>query len=121
VRAIFHVGPSLLKTEKELREFTSHGIDDLSKSFRKHLGLRLEELGERDWKTVREASHRRNIIVHNKGKVDRKYREKTGYAGTNGYLAIDKPYISNLVDAIVNFIDFIHDRVSRQPRMTAEV
>jgi hypothetical protein len=88
------------------------GIDELSSYFEKRLNLKLVEFPY--WERVREGSYRRNLIVHNKGEVNKIYREKTGYKGADGYLTIDKLYISNLAEAILNFIDFIHQRISSQ-------
>lgn len=135
LRALFHVRPSLLRTEKKLdltfeeasdldsyealrnyledsaiEPLTRGGIDELSSYLKKRLNLRLEEFP--DWGRVREASYRRNLIVHNKGEVNKTYRDKTGYKGADGYLDIGKPYVSNLANAIVDFIDFMHDRIS---------
>jgi hypothetical protein len=143
LRALFHVRPSLLRTEKKLdltfeeacdlgsyealrnylensaiEPLTHGGIDELSSYFEKRLNLRLEEFP--NWGKVREASYRRNLIVHNKGEVNKTYREKIGYKGADGYMGIDKPYISNLADAIVNFIDFTHDRISSQCKVLGD-
>jgi hypothetical protein len=134
--AIFRTQPSLLRTGSklgltfeeacnfksldELREYLadsateplSHGgIDDVASYFEKRLNLRLQDFA--DWQKVREASYRRNLIVHNKGNVNETYREKTGYKGPAGYLEnIDMPYVADRADSIVGLIDFVHEKVS---------
>jgi hypothetical protein len=143
VRAILHVQPAMLRTEKELpltfdkacdidsyqafRNYLENaaieplsrgGIEEVSSYFEKRLNVRLDEFP--NWDEMKEVSYRRNIIVHNKGEVNKTYREKTSYNGPDGYLPINKPYISNTVDVTIKFIDFVHERVSAVLRLHAQ-
>jgi hypothetical protein len=143
VRAILHVQPAMLRTEKELtltfdkacdidsyqafrnclenaaiEPLSRGGIEEASSYFEKRLNVRLDEFP--NWDEMKEVSYRRNIIVHNKGEVNKTYREKTGYNGPHGYLGINKPYISNAVDVTIKFIDFVHERVSAVLRLHAQ-
>jgi hypothetical protein len=135
VRAIFHVKPAMLRIERALtltfdnacdinnyeafrnyvenaavEDLSRGGIEEVSSYFEKRLRVRLDEFPK--WSELKEVSYRRNLIVHNKGEVNNSYREKTGYNGPDGYLPINKPYISSTVDATIKFIDFVHERVS---------
>lgn len=143
VRAIFHVQPAMLRTEKELtltfneacdidspealrnclenaaiEPLSRGGMEEALDYFKKRLNVRLDEFP--NWEDMKEVSCRRNIIVHNKGEVNETYREKTGYNGPDGYLGINKPYISTAVDVTIKFIDFVHERVSAVLRLHAQ-
>lgn len=137
LRALFRVKPQILKTKKELdltfekacsfesleefREYLANedidplfrgGIDEVADYFRKRLKLNLEESS--GWEKVREASCRRNIIVHNKGEVNDVYRANTHYNGPAGHPPWDASYLDKVTDATVSFIDFVHEKLSKQ-------
>ena len=44
--------------------------------------------------THTERFYRRNIIIHNNGIVNEKYREKTGYKGKDEILDVSEEYLN---------------------------
>lgn len=41
--------------------------------------------------------------MHNNGKINSKYRNKTGYNGNEIYLSIDERYLSNALEILENY------------------
>lgn len=137
LRALFRVRPQILKTKKKLGltfekacsfesldEFKEYlasedidplfygGIDRVAEYFHNRLNLNLEESS--GWEKMREASFRRNIVVHNKGEVNDVYRANTHYNGPAGHPPWDASYLDKVTDATVSFIDFVHEKLSKQ-------
>lgn len=135
LRALFRIKPQILKNEKKLdltfeeacsfeslekfREYLANedidplfrkGIEEVVEYFHKRLNLNLEE--SPGWERMREASFRRNIIVHNKGEVNDIYRRNTHYDGPAGRPPWDAGYLDSVADAIVSLIDFVHEKLS---------
>jgi hypothetical protein len=135
LKAICRLKPLLLSSEKKLdltfeeacdfqsldefREYLANadiepilhgGIDDVAEYFDKRLRLDLEKC--QHWGKVREASLRRNIIIHNKGEVNETYRRKTNYTGPDGHLSSYPDYLNDVAMAIVSLMDFVHAQLS---------
>jgi hypothetical protein len=135
LKAICRLKPSILSSEKKLdltfeeacdfqsldefREYLANadiesilhgGIDDVAEYFDKRLGVDLEKC--KHWEKVREASFRRNIIIHNKGEVNETYRRKTNYTGPDGHLSSYPDYLADVAMAIVSLMDFVHEQLS---------
>ena len=93
--------------EKELSTLAYESIDDVARYFGNKFNIDFESNFEL-WSIVREASYRRNMIIHNKGLTDKKYCAKTGYKELAKSLATDIDYVVAACDAVMEFIDFIH-------------
>lgn len=95
---------------KEVDKNLDEGIDEFAKYLGKrfHLNVKKEFLY---WETVKEASYRRNIIVHNHGRTNEKYCSKTGHRKSNEHLKTDLAYVQNATNTLLSFIDFIHSRM----------
>lgn len=99
--------------QKEVDKNLDDGIDEFEKYIDKRFGLPVEK-EFLEWKTVREASYRRNIIVHNRGRTNEKYCSKTGHRKTNEHLKTDSAYVQNATNAVLSFIDFIHSKMCKK-------
>lgn len=96
--------------QEEVDKNFDGGIDDFADYFDNRFDLPIEK-EFLDWETVKEASYRRNIIVHNRGRTNKKYCSKTGHRKTNEHLKTDSAYVQNATNAVLSFIDFIHSRM----------
>lgn len=86
------------------------GIDDIADYLNKRFGLSMQS-EFKDWEIIREASFRRNLIIHNKGITNKIYCLKTGHKETNSHLSTDMDYVLNATNAVFSFFDFIHTRM----------
>ncbi len=93
------------------------GIDDIADYLDKRFGLSLQSEFI-DWKIIREASYRRNLIIHNQGITNKIYCFKTGHQKTNERLLTDISYVQNATKAVFSFFDFIHSRMHEKLGMS---
>jgi hypothetical protein len=96
--------------EKELSQLAYESIDDVARYFGKKFNINFES----DfllWSIIREASYRRNMVVHNKGLTDKIYCAKTGYKEIGKSLATDIDYVVAACDAVIEVIDFVHGKI----------
>ena len=89
-------------------------IDDLEAYFQKKFNITAQQ--EPFWPSVREASYRRNLIIHNRGIINKTYKEKLGLQRDNPKLKTSREYVNNATDAIVSFMDFVHHSVTNKLR-----
>lgn len=82
------------------------GIDDVATYFSNRLGIDLPKFAH--WSTVREASFRRNLIIHNHGRINDVYRKKLLLGPQDIFSTTDMPYVSVVTDTLLAFIDFLH-------------
>jgi hypothetical protein len=68
----------------------------------------------RQFNILREASYRRNIVVHNKGITDKAYCEKIQGSQIGVTLSMDFRYIETLTTVIGRFIDHLDNHFSRK-------
>lgn len=85
-------------------------IDDLAKSVKQRFSIDL--LHSKDFMIIREASYRRNIIVHNRSTVDRTYHYRIPTSKIGTRLHTSFLYMETLFVSVGNFIDFLDDRFS---------
>ncbi|HEX9846247.1 MAG TPA: hypothetical protein VGA92_07260, partial [Candidatus Nitrosotenuis sp.] len=68
----------------------------------------LKIINDRKWKELAEIFYRRHIIVHNNGRSDSKYKEKTGVeVGTD--LSPELDYVTQTLDTFRYFSKLIRD------------
>lgn len=96
--------------EKEVNVISYMNIDEVATYFRDRLSVMLPE-DFSGWTALREASYRRNLIIHNKGTTNDVYCSKTGYAKKGEKLKTDAKYVENVAKVIVDFIHFIHAKL----------
>lgn len=98
-----------LATDKVNKIF-DRSIDDVAKQVKKLFSI--DFTLSNDFHIVREASYRRNVIVHNAGIIDNTYHRKLPNSKIGAELHTDFNYMETLFDAIGRFIDFLDDRFS---------
>jgi len=96
--------------QREVDELARISVDNMADYLKKRFHCSLEH-DFADWAKVREASYRRNLIVHNRGITNKLYCEKTGHKKLGETLTTDATYVLTATDAIINFINFVHTRI----------
>ncbi len=112
-RSIKELTKNLAQREVDTLGYGS--IDEINNYFEKKFNIALSKF-ER-WELLREANYRRNIIIHNKGRTNQKYCEKTGYKIKNKSLTTSGQYVHDLADTLINFINFIHGAICLKLRL----
>jgi hypothetical protein len=93
-----------------------HGnVDDLATYLQRRYEIQVQQ--EAFWLSVREASYRRNLIVHNRGVVNEIYRSKIG-GRVGSQLDTNGAYLSSVLRAINDFIEYIHVSVSHKLKIS---
>jgi hypothetical protein len=87
-------------------------IDEVVDKLKK--GFNFDVSRFREFKTIREASYRRNVVIHNNGITDKDYCEKITGSQIGVTLSTDFQYIETLVTAIGQFIDRLDNHFSRR-------
>jgi hypothetical protein len=96
--------------EQEIRKIMMKDIDEIRKDLKHFLNIDLK-LDTDNWNALRECFQRRNILLHNNGKINLVYRQKTGYDGTQEYLSVDKEYLTNVIKLFEECCKRITDRL----------
>ncbi|MFX0077226.1 MAG: hypothetical protein ACFE96_17415 [Candidatus Hermodarchaeota archaeon] len=102
---------------KLIDDFGYKNLDELSKEFQVQFNINLEE-DHRDWASFRENYYRRNIIVHNQGKISYLYLEKMNVdpSQINTELLINEEYVKqcqeNLFDAMTGITNSLLNKFS---------
>jgi hypothetical protein len=99
--------------EKEVEGLAYESVDDLAKYFDDKLNINIVKTFVL-WSIIREASYRRNIIVHNRGITNKIYCIKTGHKKIGEDLQTDIAYVIAVTDAVKAFLDFLHETVKRK-------
>lgn len=92
--------PSSKKSETELLKSQPDDDDD-------------EEI-EVSWEDLREIFYRRNIIVHNDGKIDKDYIKKVQKGNENDYVITDDHYIKKSILVFMKYGEFIHQEIIKK-------
>jgi hypothetical protein len=82
--------------DKEIYEIINSGIVSTGKYFDKVLVLKIQEYV--NWTEFIERFYRRNILVHNRGMVNKEYRKATGYSGKMEYMKVTGRYLDETID-----------------------
>lgn len=95
---------------EEVDKFGHLDIDKLSKFLAESFKINLEEDFEH-WRELRENYYRRNILVHNDGKISSIYLNKLGLSEEelNKELTTDKFYLGDCCGNIKKYMDFISE------------
>jgi len=102
-------------SHKEVEKYGYYDIDELSKLLVETFNINLEDDFEY-WNELRENYYRRNIIVHNDGKVSRIYLNKLNLLDKelSKELSIDKFYIGDCCRNIKNYMSFISESIRKK-------
>jgi len=96
------------KAKKFLDENIDEVVDKLKKDFN------FDVSGFKQFNILREASYRRNIVVHNRGITDKDYCQKILGSQIGVTLSTDFQYIETLTTVIGRFIDHLDNHFSRK-------
>lgn len=88
-------------TNSKVSSIVNKNPIDLAEFLKNKFQLDLTQ--ENDWNKFIERFYRRHLIVHQKGRIDQQYRNKTGYSGTDERVHTDKQYIA---DSLIIFQKF---------------
>jgi len=106
--------------EEELRKTFLPGItlfNEIHRRLKDYQYFDIESLivsGFKEFDILREASYRRNTIVHNKGITDKHYCQKILGSQIGVTLSTDFQYIETLLNVIGRFIDHLDNYFSRK-------
>lgn len=95
--------------EKEIDHVGSENLDNILKYFADKFNISLDKFEY--WCNVREASFRRNIIVHNKSIINETYFNKVKSGKIGSKIVTDDKYILNVAKEIANFFKYVIDRI----------
>ena len=88
-------------------------IDEVAAAIDRRLNVSLSSYDK--WSSIRERSYRRNLIVHNAGRINDIYRKKVGVSRLEPSTGPD--YIKSAAENIVGLIDFLHADVCSRFRL----
>lgn len=100
--------------KKEVDSLGYGSIDNVATYFSNKLNIDLSSFTH--WDLIREHNYRRNLIIHNRGKVNEAYRKKVGAKQRTGRLVTDFVYVASAVENVVSFIEFIHASILKKFR-----
>lgn len=63
------------------------------------------------WDDLKEIFNRRNVIVHNDGRIDRQYIVNVGNGRENEYLISNNTYIKKSMFVFMYYGQFIYDKI----------
>ena len=98
--------------ERQIDALGRGSIDDAAQYFEKKFSVSFSDFPK--WPEFRECIYRRNLIVHNRGKINQIYRLKIGYAGRDTMLSTDMGYVTSAALIFSDFMQFIHDTTGRK-------
>jgi hypothetical protein len=81
-------------------EITNKDIEEIKEDFQDKLKINISEYSE--WEKFKERFYRRNVLIHNSGLPNDRYRKKTNYKGKNERLTVSENYLD---ESIVMFYE----------------
>jgi len=103
--------------QKEVDVLGYGSVDDVADYFKDRFNLVFEDFT--NWPVLREASYRRNLILHNGGVTNDTYCTKTGYKKKNQHLRTNVDYVKNVSESVLEFIPFLHDQMTRKLKLVS--
>lgn len=96
--------------QRESRKISYGNIDDFDKYFRDKFNLDIRTFS--GWQELREAYFRRNVIVHNQGRINEQYlKAVSGKMYLDQFLLTDTGYVSQKTELVIEFVSFFHAKV----------
>ncbi|MFC1998842.1 hypothetical protein ACFLVR_04270 [Chloroflexota bacterium] len=96
----------------KVKDIMSENIDSIAKMLLGQFDVDLNKFDR--FHVIREASYRRNTVVHNESRADQKYCERISGTELGIKLKTDLEYIDTLLTSIGHFIDYIDDQFSHK-------
>jgi len=116
LKIAFSIDPQTKDSWKEMSEeeqetkifrLVENDIKEAAITIRKIFGLDLKV--ENDWRDFAEYTYRRHVFIHNRGFPSKKYKDRTGYRGTEIKLSIDKNYVEKGISLFKKYTDLIEE------------
>jgi hypothetical protein len=98
--------------QREVDALGYGSVDDVATYYQKKLNIEFSKFP--GWLALREQTYRRNLIVHNKGRVNDLYRKKVQVSSGGSHVRTDMPYVESAVENILGFIEFFHQSVHQK-------
>ena len=136
----FSIKPEILKNKEKVLTYeevlgqTEEEVYGkiIDKELEMYLNLDIKKMGEylkdtfscpitenSDWLEFCELFYRRNLLVHNRGKVNDVYRNKTQTNPSRQYLTVDEEYLKRTLELLHSYahkiIEFLSDKYSKFP------
>jgi len=110
--------------EKEVAEIMGNNIDLIGTRLSERFNIDLRKTPR--WDAFAECFYRRNILIHNAGYVNEKYRSMTKYKGKSRRLDVTKDYLegaTGIFEEYANLVwkKFHHKFCRNQPEITVEL
>lgn len=100
--------------EKEVEQVSYKNIDQLAEYVNSKLKLEINA-SISWWNICREANYRRNLIVHNRGIVNKTYMSKIKTASPLGTkLKVSPNYLQDATNAIKDYVQFFHNSITEK-------
>jgi hypothetical protein len=102
------------KFNVNLKEIEKHAFKTTGFSMDKEKDRELVEdalIAQVTWADLKEIYNRRNIIVHNDGRVNKKYLTNVGKGNENEYLISDNLYLKKSMVVFMYYGQFIYDKI----------
>jgi hypothetical protein len=96
--------------EREIKRILMQDLEEVNVDLGHYLKVDLAD-NKNNWKAIKECFQRRNIILHNNGKVNATYRQKTGENPTDEHLSVDERYLSKSITLFETYCNEITDSV----------
>jgi|GEM_PF-2088142 len=95
---------------RRLVDAETHGsIDDTAAFLETRLGIPPTDYSQ--WGTLRNATYRRNLILHNRGITNDTYCKATGFKKRGERLHTQTDDVMAVAQALLGFVDFLHARI----------
>jgi hypothetical protein len=92
--------------QKEVDKLGYGSIDDVAKYYKEKFNI--DFLDYEGWDGIVEASFRRNLFIHNKGKTNNIYCKRIGHKKRGENLYVDIEYITSLGENLIAFSEFCY-------------
>jgi len=89
----------------EISKIFRKDIEDINDDYKEFAKLDLSK--EIDWTQLKEFFYRRNIILHNNGKTNLIYKEKTGSTANKVQLSVDEDYLLKAIDLFEKYSNIV--------------
>jgi predicted O-linked N-acetylglucosamine transferase (SPINDLY family) len=98
--------------QSEVDDLGRGSIDDFAEAYERRLNVSFDNFPQ--WERLREASYRRNLIVHNSSVTNEIYCSKTGFTKRREKLSTDLEYVRDLAPTLLLFFKFVHNNVAKK-------
>ncbi len=95
--------------EREIKRILMQDLENINEDLKHYLKFDLS-YNNNNWKAIKERFQRRNILLHNNGRVNATYREKTGEIPIETHLSVDERYLSKSITLFETYCNEITNK-----------